>query len=246
VALSTDRRTAAARSRGVREAGRVLSDLLDLLCPLRCAGCRRRGESLCAACAELLGGPAVWHSPTPRPAGLPPATALTAYDGAVRSLLLAYKECGRVALAGPLGDALGRAAAPFDPDVLVPIPSSRAACRARGYDHMRLLARAATRGRTAAPVVVPALVHRRRVADQSRLDSAARTLNLAAALAVDARLRPALAGRRVVLVDDLMTTGATLAEAARALRAAGVDAVGAAVIAATLRRSDLYKPGAAG
>lgn len=223
----------------------MLGDLLDLLCPRRCAGCGEPGRSLCAECADLLDGPAVLHSPTPRPAGLPPTTALSAYDGAVRSLLLAYKERGRVALARPLGDALGRAAAPFAADVLVPVPSARSARRARGYDHVRLLARAATHGRTRA-VVVPALVHRRQVSDQSGLDSVTRALNLMSALFVDARLRPALAGRRVVLVDDLVTTGATLAEAARALRAVGVEPVGAAVVAATLRRSDLYKPGAAG
>jgi ComF family protein len=233
------------RGRPLGKTARVLADVLDLICPRRCAGCARPGRSLCDACADLLAGPAVPHSPTPRPAGLPPTTALAAYDGPVRSLLLAYKERGRVALARPLGAAIGRAAAPFAPDVLVPVPSSRAARQARGYDHVRLLARSATRGRTA-PVVAPALVQRRRVADQSRLDSAARTLNLTSALAVDARLWPALAGRRVVLVDDLVTTGATLAEAARALRAAGIEPVGAAVIAATLRRIDLYKPGAAG
>lgn len=223
----------------------MLADVLDLLCPRRCAGCAAPAGSLCADCAELLTGPAVPHSPKPRPAGLPATTALTAYDGPVRALLLAYKERGRVALARPLGDALGRAAAPFAPDVLVPVPSSRAARRTRGYDHVRLLARSATRAR-GAPVVVPALIQRRRVDDQARLDSSARTLNLMSALAVDARLLPALAGRRIVLVDDLVTTGATLAEAARALRAAGVEPVGAAVIAATLRRTDLYKPGAAG
>jgi ComF family protein len=214
----------------------MLADVLDLLCRRRCAGCLRPGAVICAGCAALLDEPAVLHTPTPCPAGLPPAAAVTAYDGPVRSLLLAYKERGRVSLATPLGGALGRAAATFGPDVLVPVPSSRAARRSRGYDHVRLLARAATRGRTG-PVVVPSLVHRRRVGDQAGLDAAARARNLASALTVDPRALAHLAGRRVVVVDDVITSGATLAEAARALRSAGVEPIGVAVVAATLRRS---------
>lgn len=212
----------------------MFAGLLDLVCPRRCAGCGRTGALACADCASLLAGPAVSHAPTPCPPGLPPTSAVSAYDGPVRALLLAYKERGRVALAAPLGAALGRAAEPFGPAVLVPVPSSRAARRARGYDHVRLLARAAARGGELA--VVPALVQRRRVSDQAGLTADARARNLSQALTVDPRQVQQLAGRRIVLVDDVVTSGATLAEAARALRAGGVEPVGAAAVAATLRR----------
>jgi ComF family protein len=232
-----------------------VDQLLDLLCPARCAGCCGPGRVLCTACGELLAGPAAGHSPTPRPTGLPPLTAAAMYDGAVRSALIAYKERGRVALARPLGDSLALAAAAGDPDVLVPVPSSRAARRARGYDHVALLAAAAARALPHADVV-PVLVARRRTADQSGLGAVERAVNLAGALSVDTRHAAGIAGRRVVLVDDIVTTGATLAEAARALRGAGLEPVGAAVVAATMRRgrptaasaggASLHKAGGAG
>jgi len=80
---------------------------------------------------------------------------------------------------------------------------------------------------------VPALEHRRRVADQAGLTATDRAANLTGAL--QARLD--LHGVRVIIVDDVVTTGATLAEAARALRAAGAEVLAAAVIAATERHT---------
>ncbi|MFD7735507.1 ComF family protein [Kitasatospora phosalacinea] len=80
------------------------------------------------------------------------------------------------------------------------------------------------------------LRHSRPVADQAGLGAAERRRNLDGALAVPARVAPRLAGHRLVLVDDLVTTGASLAEAARALRAAGCPPRAAATVAATARR----------
>jgi predicted amidophosphoribosyltransferase len=172
----------------------------------------------------------------------------------VRAALLAHKERGALRLAGPLGDALAAAvrtaladrppASTADPLLLVPVPSARRAVRARGHDPVRRLARAALRRLRQWGVpggAAAALRPVRAVADQAGLGAGERRRNVAGALAV----RPSAAGllrhRRVVLVDDLITTVATLAEAARALAAAGAPPLAAATVAATLRRP---RPGA--
>lgn len=211
----------------------MLADLLDLVLPRDCAGCRLPGRVLCGACAAEMGSPRR-HRPDPCPAGLPPLVAAAAYDGAVRAALLAHKERGRLGLAAPLGEALARAVRQLDPPpgaVLVPVPSSPAAVRERGQDHARRLAAAAAR-RVPAVRARALLRPARRVADQSGLSSLQRAANLSGALRATRRLD----GLAVVVVDDVVTTGATLVEATRALQAAGADVVGAAVVGATTRR----------
>jgi predicted amidophosphoribosyltransferase len=123
--------------------------------------------------------------------------------------------------------------------VLVPAPSRGAALRSRGDDPTLGLARGAARRLTRAgqaAAVVPALRLSRSTADQAGLGAQERAANLAGAARVPRRLQAAVAGRPVVLVDDVVTTGATLVESTRALRAAGAVVVGAAVVAATARR----------
>lgn len=215
----------------------MLDALLDLVLPRSCSGCLLPGSLLCAGCRELLAGPAVGLvRPDPCPPGLPALSALLAYDGAVQRLLLSHKEKGRLLLTRPLGGALATAALVHGsaPMVLCPVPSSRRAVRERGHDHALRLARAAAaslRGRGVDAHAVALLAPARRVADQSSLSTAQRAANLAGALrAVGAVRGP------VLVVDDVVTTGATLVEAARALRAAGHPVVGAAVVAATVRR----------
>ena len=210
----------------------MLADLLDLVLPRSCAGCGAPGRHLCAGCEALLRAPHP-HAPSPAPPGLPRLAVAAAYGGPVRAALLAHKEDGRLPLAAPLGAALARAVlllAPPPGVLLVPVPSSAAAVRERGHDHAGRLAAAAARrlpGARAARLLQQA----RTVADQSGLDTQQRAANLAGALAARRTARP------VVLVDDVVTTGATLAEAARALRSAGVRVVGAAAVAGTVRRS---------
>ena len=169
--------------------------------------------------------------------GLPPTAAALAYERVIRALLLAHKEHGRLALVRPLGGLLAGAvclvappgSAPF---LLVPVPSAPQAVRARGHDHARRLAARAARtlrGEQWPVRALPLLSLTRTVADQAGLSTTERAANLAGALVA----RRMLVGHRVIVVDDVVTTGATLIEAARALRAAGADVQGAAVVAAT-------------
>ncbi|MFE1379493.1 ComF family protein [Streptomyces sp. NPDC058740] len=213
-------------------------EIAGLVLPVACGGCGRPRTALCPPCESGLTGAAPRRvRPLPEPPGLPVVHAAVPYEGAVRALLLAHKERGALPLARPLGAALAgavaAAAGPWDasgggPLLLVPVPSSRRSVRARGHDPTRRIAlAAAARLRSAgrAARVLPVLRQCRPVADQAGLGARDRLANLAGALEVaasGARLldEAARTSGRVVLVDDLMTTGASLAEAARALGAA--------------------------
>ncbi len=167
-------------------------------------------------------------------AGLP-AVAAGAYAGALRTALIGYKERGRRDLARPLGALLGRGVALGPPAVLlVPVPSAARIARARGGDHVLRLARVAARCNAAD--VVTALQLDRPVQDSAGLGWRERAANLAGAMTASTPPRP---GAGAVIVDDIVTTGATLREAARALEAAGWTVRGAAVVAATERRGAL-------
>jgi predicted amidophosphoribosyltransferase len=170
------------------------------------------------------------------------------YDGPLRDAILAYKERGRHALAGPLGQLLALAVLSSQGDAgavgaggawLVPVPTSPAAIRARGGDHTRGLAVSAVRElrrQGLAAKVVPLLAVQGRRQDSVGLDAAARRANVAGAFRVRPRFEPHPAPAELVLVDDLVTTGATLAEASRVLLDSGVPVRRAAVLAATPRR----------
>ncbi|MFP8943220.1 ComF family protein [Streptomyces fenghuangensis] len=233
---------------GMREWWR---ELADLVLPADCAGCGLPRTGLCARCRELLrgSGPRLVR-PDPPPDGLPPVHACLAYADEVRAVLLAHKERGALRLAAPLGAVLAGAAgaaaqetAPGGaaregrgPLLLVPVPSARRSVAARGHDPVRRMALAAAgelrrAGRPAR--VLPVLRQRRTVADQAGLDARQRLANLAGALGTAAGAGRLLAQGPVVVVDDLVTTGASLAEAARALGRAGGTVVGAAVVAAS-------------
>ncbi|MEO3935995.1 phosphoribosyltransferase family protein [Dermatophilaceae bacterium Soc4.6] len=222
--------------------------VLDLVVPRACGGCGSPSSlPLCPSCVAGLDR-VRWPSPRvvtphPRPRGLPPTVAAAAYAGVLRRLVTAHKDEGRrdlaPVLAGLLAASLDVLVVPGT--VVVPVPSSRSARRRRGdrpLDHLLRLA-----GRNVAPggagvVVVDALRAVRVLADQSGLDRAGRAANLRGAYAVRPGDRGRLEGREVVLVDDVLTTGATLAEAARAVRCAGGEPVASAVIAATRLRGD--------
>ena len=155
--------------------------------------------------------------------------------------------------------ALRRRLALGEEVLVVPVPTARASRRRRGDDPVAALARAASAAVGAAPpasaaqragrrtgrvglpapglVVVPALAHSRRVADQAHLDRRSRARNLAGSMVVGAAWREVVRGATCVVVDDVVTTGVTLAEAARALHDAGAGHVVAATCATTPRRA---------
>ena len=230
----------------------------DLVLPAGCAVCAGVGGPLCDVCradvrAAAYPGGAAEAAPATPPPGMPSCWAAARLEGALRSAVTAYKDDGRRDLRPVLaqGLALGLSAALTSEPTLrhaltsgervlvVPLPTSRAARRRRGDDPVGDLARAAV-GRVRAPgavalAVAPVLAHTRRVADQSRLGREARRDNLAGALGVARARRAVVRGSVCVLADDVVTTGATLAEAARALRSAGARHVVAVAVAATPR-----------
>ncbi|MGW3208186.1 ComF family protein [Streptomyces sp. NPDC001135] len=210
-------------------------DLTDLVLPAECAGCGAPRTVLCPRCrAALCGRVPRRVRPVPEPDGLPVVHAAAPYAEEVRTLLLAHKERGALALTGELGAALAGAvraglggrgadggAGESGTVLLVPVPSARWAVRARGHDPVRRMALAAAGElrRTGTPAGVAAVLRQRRpVADQAGLDARRRLANLAGALEVTAGGARLLGSGPVVLVDDLITTGASLAEAARAVR----------------------------
>lgn len=222
----------------------LLGALLDLVLPGVCAACDSLQAPLCPGCtAELALGrfPRPGRvAPDPAPPGLPPVTAVAPWEGVLRRVVTAYKDEDRRDLRAVLAPLLLEcvlAAAPPGPVTVVPVPSSRAATRRRGDAPVAELTRTVIRLEgTGRLVLVPALHPVRRLADQSGLGHRERAANLAGAYAVRSRRVPALTAAPVLLVDDVVTTGATLAEAARAVRAAGGHVVGAATVAATQRR----------
>lgn len=201
---------------------RALSDALAFVLPVDCAGCGAFDVALCAACRAAL---------VPRPgvqtlSGVPVGNGL-AYEGPIAGVIRSVKEDGRLALVRPRALALA-AAAPVPTAGLdvVAVPTSRAAMRRRGYRVPELLVRRA--GWRPLPLLTVA----RATGDQRALGRTERARNVAGSM----RARDA-AGRRILLVDDVVTTGATLGEAARALTEAGAEVVGAVCAAATPRRS---------
>lgn len=179
---------------------------------------------MCAACARDLTA----SIGTEVLSNIGPVTSGLRYEGVARSVLLALKEEGRAGLASrlavPFAAAVGAALTiGADP---VAVPSSSAARRRRGFEPVRLLAGRA--GIRLFPAFRPAVPHDA----QKALGVAERARNLDGVFAL---ARP-VAGHRVLLLDDVVTTGATLAAAAEVLRAGGAEVVGAAVLAATPRR----------
>ena len=241
----------------------LVGSLQRLIVPGRCAACGVRAETLCRRCRVALAhgryaaGPRLVR-PSPCPAHMPPCWAAAGLDGVLRVLLTAYKDADRRDLAGVLAPLLAaaiRAAmeAPRLPEAqpdgprpsvhLVPVPASGRSRRRRGDRPLESLVVGAAELLPGPVRVIRVLRPVRATRDQAGLDAEARRVNLAGAMALAPGAVDLLSGHRVVLVDDIVTTGATLVEGARALGAAGVS-VRAAVIAATPRRAFATRPAA--
>jgi ComF family protein len=189
----------------------------------------------CPRCALALGASGTCRVCRDHPAPTDDAIALADYAAPLDGLVRALKYRDRTALAAPLAAALAaRVAAcqpaPCWPELVVPVPLSEARLRGRGYNQSLLIARGLAR-RLDLSLAADTLVRTGGDAEMhlAGRPRAGRERALAGAFTASTRLR----GRRVVLVDDVMTTGATLRAAARAIRAAGAAAVSAWVVART-------------
>ncbi len=223
----------------------------DLLLGTHCVGCAEPGRLLCGDCAGLLpaGAEVAWPSPTPP--GLVAPFSAGAYDGTVRAMVLGHKERRLLALCRPLSGLLAQAvigSGAGGPLVLVPVPSRRSSVRARGHDPTYAMTRGAAAALRAAgvdAVAWPLLRLLPGVVDQAGLHASERAANLARSMACSVaaqrrlgRVRPR---SRMVVCDDVLTTGSTLREAQRALESVGLTVAAAAVVAATRRRSEAQR-----
>ena len=160
------------------------------------------------------------------------ARAAARYEGTAREALHAFKFGGRRALAAPLAELMagvargGLPAGP--PDLLVPVPLHPRRERERGFNQAALLARQIGRA-WARPVREDVLVRAVATPSQTTLPAGARRANVRGAFR--ARRHEAIAGLHVVVVDDILTTGATASECARVLRRAGAATVGVLTVA---------------
>jgi predicted amidophosphoribosyltransferase len=220
---------------------------LDLVLPLTCPGCHA-AAAWCADCAVTLNGPARAVVPpdrlldalTAEGIALPAVYALARYTGPVRAAILAGKERGRRDMPPVLGGAIGRALVGLQDTAvfgtrlwLVPAPTRRSAARARGGDPVLTMARTAARvmaARGRPTGVAPCLELLRGTRDSVGLDAAARWANLAGRVRYLAAASPP-PGAEVVLLDDVLTSGATVAAALHVLRSAGVRVAGVVVVA---------------
>jgi ComF family protein len=215
----------------------MMKRLLDVLLPPACPGCGREGAAVCKTCLPYLA------RRRDEPAGVPLGLAASqprgivqlewccSYSGVARAALAALKYDGELRLVEVLAELMATrwARAGVGGDVLVPVPVHAARLRQRGFDQAELLARAA--GRLLRLPVATVLERATRTAAQHSLGRRARAANVGGAFAVIASAERRVGGRWIVLVDDVVTTGATFSGCAQALYAAGAHAVSGLALA---------------
>jgi predicted amidophosphoribosyltransferase len=213
--------------------------MLDLVLPLECGGCGAPSTRWCDACAyQLTVRSDEPHLISPRVDPGVPVLSLGRYAGARREAIVAVKEHGRADLIAPLAGALQAGLERLltwgvvgTPLTIVPAPTRRTAARRRGGDPVTRMARAATAGlRSVSDIqVVQALRLRALVRDSVGLSSADRQRNIVGRV----KITKSIGGlaRAVLVVDDIVTTGATASESVRVLQIAGAHVVGVLAIA---------------
>ncbi|WP_372967359.1 ComF family protein [Microbacterium sp.] len=207
------------------------ADALALLLAATCAGCDEPGTMLCEGCrVRLRASPRELHTP----AGLR-VVAATAFESVAARCIRRLKDAGETVVARPLGRVLRGVLRTELADSgvgglarAVPVPTSRRSYRRRGYRVPELLIRSAGED----PLRLLSLD--RRGVDQRGLDAGQRSENVHGSMST----RRSGRGEPIVLVDDVMTTGSTFDEAARALEEAGFEVVSAVALAATPRLSE--------
>lgn len=225
-------------------------DLAGIVVPVECAGCGHLDVPLCATCRSTLAGPP-WRcehaaARLDRIGRAPlPVWTLIPYTGAVRDLVVAWKDRGRADLTRPLAGALTVAARDVAPVLraagvdrlwVVPAPSSAAARRRRGVDLVGALAAGVARGCREAGLpaeAVPLLAQRRGARDQVGLSARDRRTNVRGRVRRRWTAPVPPAGQPVLLVDDVLTTGSTLATCDDVLRGWGARVVAGLTLAAT-------------
>jgi ComF family protein len=217
--------------------------------PPWCAGCAASLEPLsaphCVVCGEPFdsAGPShICRRCVASPPAFDEARAPLRYGGALADALLRYKHGGREALGGALARCFAAASLAIhfdrDADVVVPVPLHPTRLAQRGFDQAARLARAIARAKRL-PLLLRGLRRIRATPPQTSLSGRARRQNVTGAFAAAPRSSSALRDRRVLLVDDVLTTGATASACAHALRAAGA----ARVYVLTLARASHDEPG---
>lgn len=194
--------------------------LVDLVIPRHCAACGQAGDVLCGGCGKELDR----HAPLRRVAvdGVPPVVALGSYEGALRRAVLSAKFRSCSGIATIIGHRLA-AYIDWQIDGIVPVPLHPLRMQERGYNQSARLA-VAIGAQTGVTCIDGAIERIRHTRPQSRLDLTHRTENVAGAFARGLRAR-AVRGLRVLLVDDVLTTGATASACSSALLEAGAAVV---------------------
>ena len=236
---------------------RGLDRAIDLLLPPQCLGCGTgvdRVGALCAPCwrqVTFIGPPfcavcgyrfeydagegALCGACSREPPPFDRARAAIAYEGVGRELVLAFKLSDRTYAAPALAEWMARAGAELiaTSDLIVPVPLHRRRLFLRRYNQAALLAQALSR-LSGKPARCDLLVQTQRTPPQTRLGASARRRNVRGAFRLRQGREGEVGGRSVLLIDDVLTTGATAAACAQALKAAGADQIAVLTLARTM------------
>ena len=218
---------------------RLVESILNLIFPPRCVGCSKTGNffcqkcreklvylppPLCVKCSEPIHSGTICHQCRSRQWNIDGIQSAFQYEGAIRQAIIQFKYHNVKALAEPLARLMvpRLELSPLNADMLIPVPSHPQRLRERGYNQAALLA--GKLGRlTFIPVDDRALVRTKNTPQQAKTDSLAQRIeNMADAFACKSR---DLSGKRILLIDDVCTSGTTLNSCAIPLKAAGAASV---------------------